>query len=194
MKNILHIISSPRGAESVSIKLGRAITEKLLAEYPGSAVREINLADNPFPHMEGPFIASLRGTGGDAGLLERSDEALRDVMEADVLVIGIPLFNFGIPSNLKSWLDNILRPGLAFRYGANGPEGLITGKKVYIAMASGGVFSEGPMQSYDFATPYLKAVLAFIGITDITIIRAEGMALPALKETALEHAMESITV
>jgi FMN-dependent NADH-azoreductase len=113
-------------------------------------------------------------------------------MEADMIVIGAPLYNFGISSALKAWIDHIARAGLTFHYTEHGSEGLVKGKKVYLAIAMGGVYSEGPMQAYDFVTPYLKAVLGFIGMTDITVFRAEGTAIPGLKETALEKAIAAI--
>lgn len=195
MKNILHIISSPRGSQSVSIKLGKAIEEKLLTEYPGSTVKEINLAANPFPHIGEALINATRGgKADDTGILELSDAAVQDLQDADILIIGVPLYNFGIPSSLKSWLDAIIRPGIAFRYGPNGPEGLIKGKKVYLAMASGGVYSEGPMKDRDFAAPYLETVLGFIGITDVTVIRAEGIGIPDLRDFALQKAIDTVVV
>jgi FMN-dependent NADH-azoreductase len=194
MKKILHIISSPRGEESVSIKLGNALVEKLQGEYPGSTIKEVNLVNDPMPHLAGSLLAATHGGSGDREVTRKSDEALQDVLNADVIVIGVPLFNFGIPSMLKTWLDNIIRPGIAFRYSEKGPEGLITGKKVYVALASGGVYSEGPMKDYDFAGPYLEKVLAFVGMTDVTIVRAEGTSMPALKDYALQKAMDGLAV
>ena len=110
-------------------------------------------------------------------------------MEADVLVIGVPMYNFSVPSTLKAWIDHIMRAGVTFKYDEKGPKGLVQGKKVYLAVASGGIYSEGPMKAYDFVTPYLQTVLGFIGLTDITIIRAEGTSIPDKKEFALETAM-----
>ena len=194
MKKILHVISSPRGNESVSIQLGNAIIEKLQSEYPGSTVKETNLVANPLPHLDGMILAATHGGNGDTEMTKRSDEAIADLRNADIIVIGMPLFNFGIPSTLKTWLDNIIRPGIAFNYTAEGPKGLITGKKVYVALASGGVYSQGPMMEYDFAAPYLEKVLGFIGMTDVTIVRAEGTKMPALQDNALQKAMESLAV
>ena len=116
-------------------------------------------------------------------------------MAADVLVIGAPLYNFGISSNLKAWIDHLVRAGVTFRYGANGPEGLVPNtKKVYVAMASGGVYSEGFMTAYDFVAPYLKTVLGFIGLTDVTVARVEGTSNPALEPTALATALAGVHV
>lgn len=196
MKNILHIISSPSGENSVSIKLGNAIVEKLLSQYPGSTVKEVNVAKNPFPHLEENLIKVTRSAAApsDDNDLKRSDEAVRQVKEADIIVIGVPLFNFGIPSTLKSWLDNVVRPGVAFTYSEKGVQGLITGKQVYLAAASGAIYSEGPMKDYDFGAPYLEKVFNFIGVTDITVIRAEGVNMPNLKDIALQKAIDSIAV
>jgi FMN-dependent NADH-azoreductase len=196
MKNILHVISSPSGENSVSIKLGNAIVEKLLSEYPGSNVTEINVAKDPFPHLEENLIRVTRSAAApseDEALI-RSNNAVRQVQEADIIVIGVPLFNFGIPSTLKSWLDNIVRPGVAFTYSEKGVQGLITGKQVYLAVASGAIYSEGPMKDYDFAAPYLEKVFGFIGVTDITTVRAEGVNMPNLKDLALQKAIDSIAV
>ncbi len=196
MKNILHVISSPSGENSVSIKLGNAIVEKLLSEYPGSNVTEINVAKDPFPHLEENLIRVTRSAAApsDDERLIRSNNAVRQVQEADIIVIGVPLFNFGIPSTLKSWLDNIVRPGVAFTYSEKGVQGLITGKQVYLAVASGAIYSEGPMKGYDFAAPYLEKVFGFIGVTDITTVRAEGVNMPNLKDLALQKAIDSIAV
>ena len=194
MKKILHVISSPRGNESVSIQLGNAIVDKLKSEYPGTTVKETNLVTDPLPHLDGTLLVATHGGNGDTEMTKRSDEAIEDLRNADIIVIGMPLFNFGIPSTLKTWLDNIIRPGIAFNYTPEGPKGLMTGKKVYVALASGGVYSEGPMKDYDFAAPYLEKVLAFIGMTDVTIVRAEGTKMPALQDNALQKAMESLAV
>jgi FMN-dependent NADH-azoreductase len=116
-------------------------------------------------------------------------------MDADAVVLGVPIYNFAIPSALKTWIDHVARVGRTFKYGAHGsPEGLVKGKKVYLAVASGGIYSEGPMKAFDFAEPYLKAVLGFLGMTDIRTFRAEGTAIPNIKETALAKAIESVRI
>ena len=199
MKNILHIISSPRGAASTSIKLGNAIVDKIQSKYPGSTVKETNLVNKQFPHLEEAHLNAFytpkekRSTEGQLAI-KHSDEAIQEIEDADILVIGVPFYNFSIHSTLKAWIDHIARAGVTFQYGASGPEGLIKGKKVYLAIASGGVYSDGPMQAYDFAAPYLKAVLGFLGMTDVTIFRVEGVNMPDLKETALEKGIKSITI
>lgn len=199
MKKILHIISSPRGNASYSIQLGNAIVEKLKAAWPGSTVNEYNVADKHFPHLEEAHITSFftppeARTAANIEALQHSDEAIGELFDADIIVIGAPMYNFSIHSSLKAWLDHIARAGVTFSYGEGGPKGLVTGKKAYIAMSSGGVYSEGPMKDKDFVAPYLKAVLGFIGITDVTVVRAEGTSLPGLKDTALEKGISSFAV
>ncbi|WP_183565060.1 FMN-dependent NADH-azoreductase [Mucilaginibacter sp. SP1R1] len=199
MKKILHIISTPKGSGSYSLQLGNAVIEKLKNTYPGSSVKEINLLEKQIPHLQEAHIHAFFTPAGShtaesTALISHSEEAIADVMEADILVIGAPLYNFGIPSTLKTWIDHVVRAGKTFKYDANGPEGLVKGKKVYIAMASGGIYSEGPIQAYDFVTPYLKAVLGFIGLTDVSVFRVEGTSVAELKDAALEKGINSIVL
>lgn len=199
MKTILHLISSPRQESSFSIKLGRAIIEQLQEKHPDSTVNEVNLIQENFPHLDAPHLQSFftpkeNLTAEDLEAIRYSDQALSDLFEADFIIIGAPLYNFSIHSALKAWIDHIARAGITFRYTENGPEGLVKGKKVYIAMSAGGVYSEGPYQPFDFVTPYLKTVLGFMGMTDIAVYRAEGVNIPELKEHALARAIESIAV
>ena len=199
MKNILHIISSPRGEASVSIQLGNAIVGELTETFPGSRVTELNLATNPLPHIDEITVSALRTPADQHSEIQKevikaSDTAIAQLIAADILVIGVPLYNFGVPSHLKSWLDHVVRAGKTFSYTAGGPKGLLENKKVYVAFSSGAVYSDGPYKAFDFATPYLSAVLAWIGIQDVTIIRAEGLGIPDLQATALEKAIEAIDI
>ena len=199
MKKVLHIISSPRGEASFSIKLGNAVVEKLLARFPGSEVKSVNLLEGGVPHLEQTHLASFftpadQRDADSLAAVKYSDEAIQDIIDADILVIGAPLYNFGVHSSLKAWIDQIIRAGITFSHSEKGAEGLIKGKKVYIAMSSGGIYSEGPWQSYDFVVPYLKHVLGFIGLTDITVFRVEGTNIPGTKETALEKGIESVVI
>ena len=199
MKKILHIISSPRGDASMSIKLGNAIIEKLQAAYPDSQVKEHDLLKDRFPHLDEMHIASFftpeeNRSAQNKEAIRPSDEAIQEITDAEIIVIGTPLFNFGIPSSLKAWIDHIARAGVTFKYDENGPEGLVKGKKVYVAMASGGIYSDGPMASYDFAVPYLRSALGFLGMTDITVYRVEGTMIPTIQDTALEKAVDGILI
>lgn len=197
MKKILHIISSPRGAASLSIQLGNAIVDQLIAKYPGSTVHENNLVKNQFPHLEEAHLASFftpaeNRTTENIQAVKHSEDAIDEIREADIIVIGAPLYNFGINSALKAWIDHIVRSGVTFKYDENGAAGLINGKKVYIALASGGIYSDGPMKPFDFVVPYLKHILSFIGLSDITVFRVEGSSIPGMKDTALENGISSI--
>jgi FMN-dependent NADH-azoreductase len=199
MKNILHIISSPQGSASVSIKLGNAIVSQLQETFPGSTVTELNLAENPLPHLNEATVAALRTpqdqqTEAQKEASKASDTAIAQLFDTDILVIGVPLYNFGAPSQLKSWVDHIARAGKTFSYSPEGAKGHVQGKKVYLAFSAGAVYSEGPYKAFDFATSYLTAVLGFIGITDVSIIRAEGLAFPDLRDTAVERALEAFAV
>lgn len=199
MKKILHIISSPRGAASQSIKLGNAIVDKLKSACPDAELKEVNLVTKNFPHLEESHITSFftpeeKRTPEHNEALKHSNEAIAEIQEADVIVIGVPLYNFSIHSTLKAWIDHVVRKGVTFQYGESGPVGLFKGKKVYLALASGAIYSEGPMKSMDFAEPYLKAVLGFIGLTDITTYRVEGVSVPGVQDTALAKGISNIQI
>ena len=196
---ILHIISSPRKGASASIQLGNGIVEKLQAANPGSTVVVHDLATHPFPHLEEAKLQSFftpaeSRSPEQQAAAKHSDDAIAEIQAADVIVIGAPLYNFGIPSTLKAWVDHIARAGITFKYVDGAPQGLVTGKKVYVAMSSGGIYSEGPSAGYDFVAPYLKAVLGFLGMTDVTVVRAEGLAIPGVQDTAVQKGLDSVTV
>lgn len=194
---ILNIISSPRGEASFSIKLGNAIVEKLQEANPGSTLKVHNLTKTPFPHLEevhlNSFFSPVEHRSPELiEAVKHSDKAIAELKDADVIVIGVPMYNFGIHSTLKAWIDHIARAGETFRYNENGPEGLVKNKKVYLAIASGGVYSEGPIKGYDFTEPYLRTTLGFLGMTDITAYRAEGTNVQDLKDNALNKAVQNV--
>lgn len=196
---ILQVISSARGAESYSTRLSQGIIDKLLAAHPGSTVVVRDVATHPFPHLGEAFLQAYFTPAENRSpeqqeALRPSDEAIAQVMAADTLVIGVAFYNFSIASSLKAWLDHLTRAGLTFRYTPTGPQGLVTGKKVYLAVASGGIYSEGLMQPNDFATPYLRWMLGFLGLTDVTVARAEGIKLPEFQPTALQKGIDSVVV
>jgi FMN-dependent NADH-azoreductase len=199
MKKILHLISSFRSDDSYTIKLGNAIVNELKQANPGAVVEEVNLITENYPHLDAPhFQAFLTPVAAlteiDREAIKYSDKAISQLMSSDFIVIGSPFYNFGIHSALKAWIDHIVRAGITFRYTETGPEGLVKGKKVYIALAAGGVYADGPSQSYDFNGPYLKHVLGLMGMTDLKIFRAEGLKIPGPQEHALTHAIESISL
>lgn len=199
MKNILHIKSGLQGENSYSTRLGNAIIEKLKEVSPEIRVKERDLVREGFPHMRTEtvnafFTPEEDRTSEDIRAIQQSERSVRELFEADTLILDVPMYNFNIPSQLKAWIDHIARAGITFRYTENGPEGLVKGKKVYIALASGGVYTEGPNQGYDFIPDYLKAVLGFLGMTDIEIFRAEGTAMETTKAIALEKALETAEI
>lgn len=195
---ILQILSSPRGAASYSKQLANGLVDKLVAANPGSTVQVHDLTQTPSPHVEEVHLQSFftpaeRRTPELLAAVRHSDEAIAELMAADTIVIGAPLYNFGIASTLKAWIDHIARAGITFQYTANGPEGLVKGKQVYVAMSSGGVYSEGYLMSYDFVAPYLKTVLGFLGMTDVTVVCVEGTSDANAAPAALAKALASIS-
>ena len=187
MKYVLHLKSSLQGAASYSIKLGDAIVEKIHEKYPGS-----HLTPNTLRTLFSPLEVL---TEEDQRANHLSDDLVKQLLAADIIVIGAPLINFTIHTSLKACIDHITRPRITFGYSEDGrPIGLVTGKKIYIAMSSGGVYSEGPGKENDFVAPYLKAFLGFLGMTDSTVFRAEGLKVPGIKELAFEKAIKSIVI
>lgn len=196
---ILQIISSPRGEASQTIQLSEAIIKKLIAKNNNATVTVRNLTVNPLPYLIDGHIQSFNTPpeGRSAEQLEAiklSDDLLEELKTADTIVIGAPMYNFGIPAVLKSWIDHLARAGVAFTYTADGPVGLIQGKKVYLAIGTGGVYSEGDYKPYDFIEPYLRTALGFFGITDITAFRIEGVSVSVLKDNAMQVALEKLSV
>jgi FMN-dependent NADH-azoreductase len=196
---ILHLVSSPRGAASFSVQLGNAIVQKLQAANPNNTLTIHNLAQTPFPHLEDVHFQSFFTPAESRSpelveAVKHSDAAIAELKEADVIVIGVPMYNFTIHSTLQAWINHIARANETFSYSGNGPEGLVKNKKVYLAIATGGVYSEGAMKAYDFTEPYLRTVLGFLGMTDVTTYRVEGLKVPTLQDNALNKAVESIAV
>jgi FMN-dependent NADH-azoreductase len=182
---LLHLDSSALGGHSVSRQLTADIVAELRRATPGLDTRYRDLAANPLPHW-----TPANGSGSD----QPGGEVLAEFLAADVIVIGAPMYNFAISSQLKAWLDRILVAGQTFRYGANGPEGLAGGRRVIIASSRGGLYGKDtPAAAMDFQEPYLRAAFAFIGITEVTFVRAEGIALSEVhKAEALAAAGQQI--
>jgi FMN-dependent NADH-azoreductase len=198
MSNILLVTSSPRGAASHSSRIARTLAEKLASRDAGSIITVRDLTAQPLPHIDDTFATARntppeRLTPAQKAVLELSDTLVKELSGADVIIIAAAMINFGIPSNLKAYIDHVLRPGVTFKYTEKGPEGLLRGKKVYLALARGGVYSQGFMQSLNFQDPYLKAVLGFIGLADVEVIAAEGVAFgPEAAEKAVTTALERV--
>lgn len=197
MKKILNVISSPRGEASFSNKLGNAIIEKILKEHPESVITTHDLNKSKYPHVEASHIEAFytpieKHTAENREAIKQSDEAIKEIMDADIIVINAPMWNFSVPSILKAWIDHISRAGVTFAYGEKGPVGLVKGKKVYVIIASGGVYSEGPAKAFDFVEPYLKSFLGFLGMTDVMTYRVEGLSIPGNMETAFQKALDNV--
>ncbi|WP_326983328.1 NAD(P)H-dependent oxidoreductase [Chryseobacterium sp. MYb264] len=197
-KKVLYIISSTRGNESFTNILGNAVIEKIRENDDDIIVEILDLSNENFPHLTQEHINSFftppeHRTPELNQIIKKSDEAVVQIQDADYIVIGVPMYNFGITSSLKAYFDHIARAKVTFRYTENGSEGLLNNKKAFIAASTAGVFSSGINQSYDFAIPYVKHFLSFIGITDVTVFRAEGTAIPGLQELALNKAINEIS-
>jgi FMN-dependent NADH-azoreductase len=181
---ILHIDSSPLGEASASRKLTASIVETLRRANPRATVSHRDLAAAPPAHLSGPVLQAILSKEPDAlGEGQRQERALTDALleeflAADVLVIGAPMYNFSIPTQLKAWIDRIAQAGKTFKYTEKGPVGLVGGKRVVIASSRGGIYSaNGALQALDHQEAYLRTVLNFLGITDVSIVRAEGLNL-----------------
>ncbi len=182
MATVLHINSSVRQNGSLSRQLGGEFVAKWQAANPDGTVVTRDLAASPVPHlteqMMGAYFTPAEQRNADqAHTIKTSDALVDELLAADTIVIGAPMYNFSVTSGLKAWIDHVARAGRTFKYGANGPEGLVHGKKVIVFVASGGVYSEGPAAAYDHVTTYLRSVLGFLGMTDVTFVVAEGVAM-----------------
>lgn len=188
MKKILRIMSSPRAEYSNSKKLGKKLTEQLLAMHPGSVIVERDLVATPPPYLQHQHIVSFfkdpaNRTAADMDVLAYSDGVVQEVFEADIIIIEAPMYNYGIDARLKSWADQLLRIGVTFGYNAEGKRiGLVQGKEAYVAMSSGGVYSKEETPGLDFVAPYLRSILDFIGISNSRVVRVEGVLFASLSE------------
>ena len=182
MTHILLIQSSSNLASSVSRDLSETYVKDYKAAHPDATVTERDLVATPVPHLGVDLLGGFFGkpealTEPQKTALALSDTLVGEIEAASLIVIGVPMYNFSIPSALKAWIDHVIRAGRTFHYTAEGPKGLVTGKKVVLFLAAGGVYSDGPYKPYDFQETYLRAILGFIGLTDVTVVRAEGLAL-----------------
>ena len=195
MTTILHIDSSARIEGSATRAITADAVSALQKQYPEVKVIYRDLTKNPLPHIGPEFLAGIFADGEHASheTVKLSDTLLGELFAADILVIGTPMYNFSIPSQMKSWIDFVLRAGKTFSYSEQGPKGLVTGKRAIVAVASGGVYSEGPMVPFDHVGTLMKQVLSFIGITDVTVVRAEKQAFgPELAGQELAHAKQEV--
>ena len=183
MTTILHLNSSVRSTDSISRQLTGEFVQKLQAANPGARVIERDLAKQPVPHlseqmMGAYFTPADQRSDEQKRIVQLSDDLVAELLSADVVVIGAPMYNFSISSTLKAWIDHVARAGVTFKYNEQGqPVGLVSGKKFYIFTSRGGVYSSGPAKALDFHETYLRGVLGFLGITDITFVHTEGVAM-----------------
>lgn len=193
--NILQINASARGADSNSTQLSNAIIKHLQAAHPRAQLQVRDLGQNPHPALDSNALQALftpveQRSSEQQGRVAIDDELIAQVQAADVIVLGVPMYNFGIPAQLKSWFDAIARAGVTFRYTENGPQGLLTGKKVYVTLTRGGIYRDTPNDSQ---VPYLKMMLGFLGMTDVQWVYAEGLAMGTeVAEKALSAAHAEI--
>lgn len=179
---LLHVDSSILGQGSVSRHLSASIVAQQQALHPGIGIVRRDLATDPVDHLSGLHLAAAQGAVPEAEALQRDlaagQAALEEFLEADIVVVGAPMYNFGIPSQLKAWIDRLAVAGRTFRYGANGAEGLAGGKTVIVASSRGGFYGADTQAAFlDHQETYLRGVFGFFGITDISFIRAEGVAM-----------------
>jgi FMN-dependent NADH-azoreductase len=197
VKSLLIINSSPR-RNSVSRRLTRHYAEQWKAQNPDARIVERDLAADPPPFVTHAWIEAISTpveqlTPEQNQLLSLSDTLIQELLDADQIVLGVPMHNFSIPASLKAWIDLVTRRGKTFRYGSNGPEGLIPSNKNVIAIVSqGGTYGEGsPM---DFQVPYLRHMLAFIGLTGVTIVHADRQAFgPEVAAQSVAQAIEQLS-
>ncbi len=195
MTTILQLNSAARSQGANSTLLANELTAKLQDANPGAKVVVRNLLADPLPHLDDAILGAFftpaeQRTPEQAAIHARSQALIDELLAADIIVIGAPMYNFGVSTQLKAYFDWIARAGITFRYTANGPEGLVKGKKAFVVTARGGKYQGTPN---DTQTPYLKSFLGFIGITDVSFIYAEGLNMgPDAATAALAGAREAI--
>lgn len=195
MTQILQLNSSLSGEQSQSSRLAAEFVAGLAAQQPGSRVTVRDLAADPVPHLDGErfgaFIAKPDArSAAQQAVVAYSDALIAELQRADVVVLGLPMYNFGVPSQLKSYFDHVARAGITFRYTANGPEGLLKGKKAYVFATRGGLYAGTPL---DTQTHYVRDFLRFLGISEVEFVYAEGLAIgETQRQDALAEAQSTL--
>jgi FMN-dependent NADH-azoreductase len=197
MTNVLILDSAATGDASVSRKLTDAAAQTIRRRDSGARIVRRDIGADPVPHLTEATVPAIR-----AGLVENaaatealalSDALIAELQAADLIVIGAPMYNFGMPSTLKAWFDHVLRPRVTFQYSEAGPEGLLKGKKAVVVESRAGLYSEGPAAALDHQEPHIRTLLGFMGITDVTFVRAEKLAFgPEAAAAAVAEAIERI--
>ena len=196
MKSVLVINSSAAREGSVSRTLVEETVARLLEANPFAHVVRRDLGENPVPHLTTDTLNGVRGTPASPAEQKAralSDELIAELRAADTIVIGAPMYNFGVTTSLRAWFDHVLRAGETFSYSSTGPKGLLGGKRAIVIESRGGLYSEGPAAAIDFQEPYLRHLFAFVGITDVTFVRAEKIGYgPEARAAALAQAKNEI--
>ena len=193
--NILQLNSSARAENSQSTRLANALVERLLTAHPAASLTVRDLGRTPHPALDEAALGALftpadKHSPEQAARVALDDALIAELQAADVVVLGVPMYNFGVPTQLKNWIDAISRAKVTFRYTEKGPEGLLTGKKVYVVLTRGGQYRNTPA---DTQVPYLKTVFPFLGMTDLHFVYAEGLAMgPDAEQQALASARAQI--
>ena len=193
--NILQINSSAKSEGSQSTRLAGKLVDRLLAANPHATVTVRDLSRTPHPVLDEPALQALftpaeQRTPEHSARVALDDALIAEIQAADIVVLGVPMYNFGVSAQLKNWIDAITRAQVTFRYTANGPEGLLKGKKVYVALTRGGLYRNTPA---DTQVPYLKTIFTFLGLTDVQFVYAEGLAMgPEAEQKAIASADEQI--
>ena len=192
MKSLLVINSSAAREGSVSRTLVEETVARLLEASPMARVVRRDLGEAPIPHLSTATLAGVRGvpaTPEEKTARAISDELIAELRAADTIVIGAPMYNFGVTTGLRAWFDHVLRAGETFSYSEAGPKGLLIGKRVIVIESRGGLYSEGPAAAVDFQEPYLRHLFGFIGLTDVTFVHAEKIGFgPEARAAALSQA------
>ncbi|MFL0803957.1 MAG: NAD(P)H-dependent oxidoreductase [Agarilytica sp.] len=185
MTQVLRIDSSLFGPEGVSHQLNTLLIEHITKTFGNVNVTARSLSSGEIPHFTYETIAAI-----GAGKAALADALIEEVQAADIIVLGAPMYNFGIPSELKAWFDHIARAKVTFEYTANGPVGLLKNKKVYVVATRGGIHKD---QSTDTETPFLKTILSFVGLDDVEFIYAEGLNMgEGIRDKAIREAEQHI--
>jgi FMN-dependent NADH-azoreductase len=196
MTKALILNSAVTGEASISNRLTAAFAAELRRRDPEARIVTRDLGANPIPHLLPETVAGIRATATtetEKAALALSDELVDELRETDLLVIGAPMYNFGIASVLKTWFDYILRAGVTFRYTENGPEGLLPVKKAVVIETRGGLYSEGPAAAMDSQEPHLRTLLGFMGVTDVVFVRAEKLGFgPKAVQAAVDGAVAEL--
>ncbi len=197
MKSFLVINSSAAREGSVSRELVEFTVDRLLQAAPEARVVRRDLGANPVPHLAVDTLNGVRGTPlteTEHASRALSDELIAEIRAADTVVIGAPMYNFGVATGLRAWFDHVLRAGETFSYSAEGAKGLLGGKRVIVIESRGGLYSEGPAAAIDFQEPYLRHLLGFVGISDVTFVHAEKIGYgPEARAAAIAGARQRIT-